>query len=104
MSDLDIQIVDSLTVDLNQVDYTTNAEAQNGIDVFIEDQQQFESKIEYQNQVILGTEDKCKEDVLHIALEVSKQINDIVDAYNCGQQKIDELLAIQLQTIIGGEE
>ena len=85
------------------VNYNTDAKTQDTIDIFIEDQQQFQAEIEYQNQAILRTEDKDKEDVLSIALAVSKQVNDIVDAYNCGQQKIDELLAIQLQTIIGNE-
>lgn len=40
MSDLDIQIVDSLTVNLNQEDYSTEGQVQNGIDVYVEDEQQ----------------------------------------------------------------
>ena len=40
MSDLDIQIVDSLTVDLNQEEYSTEGQVQNGINVYVEDEQQ----------------------------------------------------------------
>ena len=40
MSDLDIQIVDSLTVNLNQEEYSTEGQIQNAIDVYVEDEQQ----------------------------------------------------------------
>ena len=40
MSDLDIQIVDSLTVNLNQEDYSTEGQIQNDIAVYVEDEQQ----------------------------------------------------------------
>lgn len=40
MDSLDIQIVDSLTVNLNQEDYSTEGQAQNNVDVYIEDEQQ----------------------------------------------------------------
>ena len=35
---------------------------------------------------------------------IEKKIEDIVAAYNNGQNIIDQMVAIQLQTIIGGEE
>lgn len=40
MDSLDIQIVDSLTVNLNQEDYSTEGQVQNNVDVYIEDEQQ----------------------------------------------------------------
>ena len=40
MDNLDIQIVDSLTVNLNQEEYSTEGQVQNGIDVYVEDEQQ----------------------------------------------------------------
>ena len=40
MDNLDIQIVDSLTVNLNQEDYSTEGQAQNNVDVYVEDEQQ----------------------------------------------------------------
>lgn len=40
MDNLDIQIVDSLTVNLNQEDYSTEGQVQNSIDVYVEDEQQ----------------------------------------------------------------
>ena len=40
MSDLDIQIVDSLTVNLNQEDYSTEGQVQNDVAVYVEDGQQ----------------------------------------------------------------
>ena len=35
MDNLDIQIVDSLTVNLNQEEYSTEGQVQNGIDVYV---------------------------------------------------------------------
>lgn len=40
MSDLDIQVVDSLTVNLNQEEYSTEGQVQNAIEVYVEDEQQ----------------------------------------------------------------
>lgn len=40
MDNLDIQIVDSLTVNLNQEEYSTEGQVQNSIDVYVEDEQQ----------------------------------------------------------------
>lgn len=40
MDNLDIKIVDSLTVNLNQEEYSTEGQVQNGIDVYVEDEQQ----------------------------------------------------------------
>lgn len=40
MDNLDIQIVDNLTVNLNQEEYSTEGQVQNGIDVYVEDEQQ----------------------------------------------------------------
>ena len=40
MDNLDIQIVDSLTVNLNQEEYSTEGQVQNTIDVYVEDEQQ----------------------------------------------------------------
>ena len=40
MDNLDIQIIDSLTVNLNQEEYSTEGQVQNGIDVYVEDEQQ----------------------------------------------------------------
>lgn len=40
MDNLDIQIVDSLTVNLNQEEYSTEGQVQNAIDVYVEDEQQ----------------------------------------------------------------
>lgn len=40
MDNLDIQIVDSLTVNLNQEQYSTEGQVQNNVDVYVEDEQQ----------------------------------------------------------------
>lgn len=40
MDNLDIQVVDSLTVNLNQEDYSTEGQTQNDIAVYVEDEQQ----------------------------------------------------------------
>lgn len=40
MDNLDIKIVDSLTVNLNQEEYSTEGQVQNGIDIYVEDEQQ----------------------------------------------------------------
>ena len=40
MDSLDIQIVDNLTVNLNQEEYSTEGQVQNGINVYVEDEQQ----------------------------------------------------------------
>lgn len=40
MDNLDIQIVDNLTVNLNQEEYSTEGQVQNGINVYVEDEQQ----------------------------------------------------------------
>lgn len=40
MDSLDIQIVDSLTVNLNQEEYSTEGQVQNGVNVYVEDEQQ----------------------------------------------------------------
>lgn len=40
MDSLDIQVVDSLTVNLNKEDYSTEGQVQNSIDVYVEDEQQ----------------------------------------------------------------
>lgn len=40
MDNLDIQIVDSLTVNLNPEEYSTEGQVQNTIDVYVEDEQQ----------------------------------------------------------------
>lgn len=87
MSDLDIQVVDNLTVDLNQVDYITNAETQNSIDVFIEDQQQFESFIDTQDTHVLCTEESSK-----LAL---------IQAFESKQDKVDSNLNTDSNYIVG---
>lgn len=87
MDNLDIQIVDSLTVDINQVNYITNAETQNNIDVFIEDQEQFESFIDTQDTSVLYTEESSK--------------YAIIDTLDKKQDKEDSSLETSSNVIVG---
>lgn len=87
MNDLDIKVVDSLIVDLNQVDYITNAETQNSIDVFIEDQEQFESFIDTQDTSVLCTEESSK--------------LTLINTLKNKQNKTDSKLSTASKTIVG---
>lgn len=75
MDSLDIQIVDNLTVNLNQKDYSTEGQVQNNVDVYIEDEQQlFETALtqDFMNLYTRETPDIISFDTKEIVDGISK--------------------------------